>query len=283
MAWFDPRAYGRAASTRAGKMLVLGASVATVVGLSVLVTGGFAQPADESSAIVAQAKKRGFVLACTQRSGHNQSKGDLNIRLRAFCAKGQKPLKLALFPAARGPQGPEGPQGPPGNAANAEFGVANVFVSRGGGVRTSRAIYSVPLGSPAGTTTGGQFRFSCSEPPCEVSFGAAVISTRDGESRVHPEIIITKEATGGDPMTFCEHADGATNNRAFHDIPRVASLNDATSAMRTKLSMGVGGSLDCGAGPQPAPERVNEISVPSGRSGPGDPAFYNVSVTLQFK
>ena len=51
MAWFDPRGYGRAASTRAGKMLVLGASVATVVGLSVLVTGGFAQSSDESSGV----------------------------------------------------------------------------------------------------------------------------------------------------------------------------------------------------------------------------------------
>ena len=100
--------------SRRGKLVGVAACVAALVGLSAVVTGVFAQEPDDSAAIVAQAKKRGFVFACPQRRGHNQSKGDLNVRLRAFCARGQKPLKLATWPL-RGKRGPQGPQGPPGS------------------------------------------------------------------------------------------------------------------------------------------------------------------------
>ena len=58
-----------------------------------------------------------------------------------------------------------------------EYAIVTVFVDRGGG--PSRwAFYSAPLGSPAGTTTGGVFRFSCSaaHAPCKISYGAAVVS-----------------------------------------------------------------------------------------------------------
>ena len=72
-----------------------------------------------------------------------------------------------------GPQGPPGPAGgPPGpagphrsarparNGRASEYGVAQVCVDRGNG--PSRfAAYSAALGSPAGTTTGGHFRFTC--------------------------------------------------------------------------------------------------------------------------
>ena len=119
MAWFDPRALGRAACSRVGAPLVVGASVATLAGLSVLVTGGFAQSPDESAPAVMSAERLGFVPVCVQRTGHNQSKGDLNVRVRSQCAKGQKTLKLALWPVQRrrgpaGKQGPQGPQGPQG-------------------------------------------------------------------------------------------------------------------------------------------------------------------------
>ena len=116
MAWFDPRALGRAARSRVGAPLVVGATIATLAGLSVLVTGGFAQSPDESARAVMSAERLGFVPVCTQRKGNNASKGDLNIRLRAFCAKGQSPLKLALWPVQRrrGPAGKQGPQGPAG-------------------------------------------------------------------------------------------------------------------------------------------------------------------------
>ena len=54
-----------------------------------------------------------------------------------------------------------------------------VYVDRGNG--PSRfAAYSASLGSPAGTTTGGHFRFTCtpSQAPCKVSLGAAVFRLR---------------------------------------------------------------------------------------------------------
>jgi hypothetical protein len=281
MAWFHRRTFGRAASSRTGQVLVLAASGATLVGLSVLVTGGSAESPSSSAA----AEKR-FVRVCTQRRGPNESRGDLNVRLRAFCAKGQKPLKLALWPAGRGPQGPpgpEGPQGPPGNAANAEFGVANVFVSRGGARRSRFATYSVSLGSPAGSTTSGQFRFTCTpaQAPCKVSFGAAVISTRSGKATLFPRILIHRQADlPNAPITYCEYADGANNNLGVNRIPRVPSLRAATREMRTPLGMGIGGSLDCGAG-QPYSGTVKEIWVPAASAA--DSAFYDVSVTLQFK
>ena len=98
MAWLDPRAYRHAAPSRS-KGLVLGASVAAFVGMSV--TGGFAHSRDDSPDAIAAAKKRGFVPVCVQRGGHNQSQGDLNVRLRSQCAKGQRPLKIATWPVKR--------------------------------------------------------------------------------------------------------------------------------------------------------------------------------------
>jgi hypothetical protein len=267
MTWFGSR----------GSVLV--ASAATLVGLTVLVAGGSAQ----SPSLFAAAHERGFIGVCTQRTGNSESKGDLNVRLRAVCAKGQKPLKLALYPAARGPQGPEGPQGPPGNAANAEFGVAHVFVSRGGGRRTRLASYSVSLGSPAGVTTGGQFRFSCkpTQAPCKISLGAAVISPRSGKSTLYPRMLIHKEDGPGAPMHFCEYADGASNKGGVNRISRAPSMRGATRAMRTPLHMGIGGSVDCGTS-QTHRERVDEIWVPGATNG-SSTAFYDVSVTLRFK
>ena len=51
--------------------------------------------------------------------------------------------------------------------------------------------------------------------------------------------------------------------------------------MQTPLTMGIGGSLDCGAGQPLTPSRtVTEIWVPAGSNGT-DP-FYDVWVTLAF-
>jgi hypothetical protein len=303
MAWFDPRALGRAARARTGKRFAFGASVTIVVGLSALVTGGFAQSPDGSPGVVAQAKKRGFVPACTQRSGHEQSKGDLNLRLGKSCAAGQKPLKLALWPVKRrrgpagsqGPQGPagaqgvqgaQGPQGPAGApAATPEYGVATVFVDRGNG--PSRfATYSVPLGSPTGSTTGGQFRFTCADDqaPCKVSLGAAVISSEADTVAFYPRVVIHREDAGSAPpapQTFCEYADGANNNLGVERVARVPTLQAAIVAMRIPRSMGIGGSLDCGAGQtRPPSGSVTEIWVPAGSNA--QDAFYDVWVTLGF-
>ena len=157
--------------------------------------------------------------------------------------------------------------------------MVTVFVDRGGATPnpTRWALYSAPLGSPAGTTTGGDFRFSCSaaQAPCKISYGAAVISTQSSASAVvHPRLLIHKDLAG--PITFCEYADGANNIAGLDPIPRVATLAAAVTAMQTHLDMGIGGSLDCGAAqPDPPPAGVvPEIWVPEG--------LYDVAATFAF-
>jgi hypothetical protein len=154
-------------------------------------------------------------------------------------------------------------------------------VDRGNG--PSRfATYSATLGSPAGTTTGGDFRFTCSpaQAPCKISFGAAVISDQSGNAVVHPRLLIHKQANlVAAPITFCEYADGANNNAGLAQIPRVPSLAAAVSAMQTPLSMGIGGSLDCGSAQVYSPE-VTEIWVPAASAV--DSAFYDVSANFAF-
>ena len=279
MAWFGRRACGRTSSP-AGKMFVLGASVATLVGLSVLVTGGFAQSSEESPDVIAAAKKRGFVAVCTQRRGGNHSKGDLNIRLRAWCAKGQKPLKLALWPVARRqpPQPSQPPQGSQPGEAAAEYGVANVFVARGGDRPSRWATYSVALGSPVGSTTGGQFRFTCTpaQSPCKISLGAAVLSSESGRAVVYARITVHKQ--NGDavntPMIHCEYVDGPANR-----IQRVP-LETAIGEIREPLTMDAGGSFDCGSGQPGSSGRADEIWVTS--TSNVDNAFYDVWTTVTF-
>ena len=97
---------------------------------SMLVAGGVAALAAAQSS---GATRTGFIPACAQRTGSHESVGDLNVLLKAACAKNQKPLKLALFPVAavkgpkgdpgpkgdtglQGPIGPTGPAGPPGGS-----------------------------------------------------------------------------------------------------------------------------------------------------------------------
>jgi hypothetical protein len=153
-----------------------------------------------------------------------------------------------------------------------EYAIVTVFVDRGNG--PSRwAFYSAPLGSPAGTTTGGVFRFSCSaaQAPCKISYGAAVISTQStANATIHPRLLINKNT-----MTFCENADGANNNAGLAQIPRVPTLAEAVVAMQTPLTMGIGGTLDCGSGqPFPPNGEATEIWVPEG--------FYDVWGTFAF-
>ena len=261
MAWFDPRAYGRAPSSRRAKLFVLGASSTILVGLSVLVTGVFAQ----SSGVVAQAKKRGFVPVCVQRHDVKFSKGDLNVLVGSQCAKGQKPLKLALWPVKRkpgpagkqgaqgpaGPQGAQGAQGPAGpqGAAGApattpEYAVVRVFVQRGNGPRSAFATYSAPLGSPAGTTTGGDFRFTCNadEDPCKISYGAAVISDRSGDAAVYPRLLIHKESgaipNNGPPdaaIVFSKYVDGDGSGAGLAQVLRVPLMR-ISRARRRRVS-----------------------------------------------
>ena len=273
--------------SRRGKLVGIAAGVTALVGLSAVVTGVSAQESGDTAAMVAQGKKKGFVPVCTQRSGHNQSKGDLNIRLRKSCAKGQKPLKLATWPlrGKRGPQGPTGPPGPPGDGgggggSSAEYGVANVFVSRGGSAPSRFATYAVALGSPVGTSTGGMFRFSCSaaQSPCKISVGAAVISSESGEALIYPRIIVHKQdsPTINTPVVQCEYADGATNR-----VSR-KPLGTNVGEIRDPLTLDVGGTFDCGNTGQPGePGRVEAIWVTNSSNGTST-AYYDVWTTLNF-
>jgi hypothetical protein len=138
--------------------------------------------------------------------------------------------------------------------------VVEVFVARGAGGPSRFALYSAQLGSPAGTTTGGDFRFSCSaaQEPCRISYGAAVISSQSGSAVVHPRLLIHKDLAA--PITFCEYADGADNNAGLDTISLVPTLQDAVAAMQTPLDMGNG--------------VVQEIDVPQG--------FYDVAATFAF-
>ncbi len=145
-------------------------------------------------------------------------------------------------------------------------------------------MYSVPLDSPAGpagTTTGGTFRFTCNTAdlaPCKISYGAAVISNQSGNAAIHPRLLIYKQADVA-PMSYCEYADGADNQGGLALIPRVQTMAEAVIAMQTPLELGVGGSLDCASG-QPVTDPLTEIWVPSG-SAP-DPRYYDVTATFVF-
>ena len=279
---------------RATRVFLVAASAAILVGVSVFATVG-----DARSPRARAAKAPVYVRACNQKTGPAESIGDLNIRLHIACGKGQKPFKLALYPAAgargpagpkgpppgpkgpAGPRGPQGPQGPAGGGVSAaEYAVANVLVSRGGAAPVVWATFSATLGSPVGTTAGGQVRFSCSaaQAPCKVSVAAAVLSRRTGSAHLFPRVLIHKEDGPRAPQTFCEYANGADNSGAVDHIARVPMDTHVTS-IHTPLAMGIGGTLDCDSG-QPFSPTVKQIWVPNASTG--GTAFYDVWATLTF-
>jgi Collagen triple helix repeat (20 copies) len=282
-----------------------------------LVMGGLVLAVLIPSAFAGSQRTQAPVL-CVEMQGNKDTLYDVKLRFGGKCARGERLVALPRGlrgprgprgPAgAAGPQGPAGPQGaagptgpagvkgdpgpagatgptgPPGqNAAAAEYGVVGVFVARGGNNPSRFATYSATLGSPAGTTTGGDFRFTCTpgQAPCKISWGAAVISSQSGNAAVHPRLLIHKQAdlANSPPVTFCEYADGANNNAGLAVVPRVSSFQDAVNAMQAPLSMGIGGSLDCGS-TQPFTPEVTEIWVPAASAV--DSAFYDVAATFTF-
>jgi hypothetical protein len=194
----------------------------------------------------------------------------------------QGPAGPAGATGAQGPAGPQGVQGPKGDAAAAEFGVATLYVHRLPNPEPTRfAVLSVPLGTPGGTTTSGQFRFSCTpaQAPCKVSLGAAVISPNPEQLGFFPRITIQKEDSPTAPMKFCEYADGPPGK-----VNRVSNLSAAEDAMKTPRNLGIGGTLDCGSTGQPAPGSggvVKDIWVPAA-SNNASTAFYDVWVTVGY-
>jgi hypothetical protein len=160
--------------------------------------------------------------------------------------------------------------------------VANVFVSRGSAASpTIWATYSAAMGSPIGTTTGGEFRFTCSptQAPCKVSIAAAVLADTTGSALVYARVMIYKETVDG-PEGFCEYADGSTNNSTPATISRVR-MSTSVSSINQPLDMGIGGSLDCGSGQTSSNGIVKDIEVPSGPNGSN--AYYDVFTTFAFK
>ena len=255
---------------RVGIVIGVVASVASLVTVGLMVPGSAAGSARTAAA----APQKHYLRACPQKHGPNESVGDLNIRVRSQCS-GQTPYKLALWPLPKQPKPPK-----------PEYGVAQIFVSRGGATPARFATFSTAaLGSPAGTTTGGQFRFTCTQAqaPCKISWGAAVISPRTGTSTAYPRITVHKQIDEiGAPMVYCEYADGANNSLGAARVQRVPSLRTALPAMRTPQTLGLGGSIDCGAG-QPGPSSpVREIWVPAASDGVSS-NFVDVWVTMTFK
>ena len=268
-------------------VLVGAASATAVLGVTLLATSGDAR---SPSAQLAAAPPATYVGACEQKSGPKPSVGDLNAR-KSACGKGQKQLKLALFApdqaqgptAALGSPGPEGPLGPstpaPSGSTVGDYAVANVFVKQGSAAPAIWATYSEAMGSPIGTTTGGEFRFTCSaaQAPCKISIAAAVLSGKTGSANLHARVLIFKQPEF-EPEVFCEYADGATESTTPAAVSRVP-MSTAVGAINSPLDMAVGSSHDCGAG-QPAGSPVKEIWVPAGPTGR---AFYNVFTTFAFK
>jgi hypothetical protein len=241
-------------------------------------------------------------IALGANAGINLTTGDNNIDIgnsgvaaeSSMIRIGDLAVHAGIFLAGITAMSPEAPNqavivdpatGQLGSAdVTPEYAIVTVYVDRGNG--PSRwAFYSAPLGSPAGTTTGGVFRFSCSaaQAPCKISYGAAVVSNQStANATIHPRLLIHKQDDPSAPMSFCENADGANNNAGLAQITRVPSLGDAVVAMQTPLTMGIGGTLDCGS-TQPYPPNgvATEIWVPAASNGTGT-AFYDVWGTFSF-
>ena len=115
-----------------------------------------------------------------------------------------------------------------------------------------------------------------------------MISNRTGTTTVYPRLLIHKESGAivnngppDAPIEFCEYADGANNNAGFAQATKVATLDDAGTAMRTPLGMGIGGSLDCDSTQvRPPSGTVSEIWVPAATTI--DDSFYDVATTFTF-
>lgn len=174
-----------------------------------------------------------------------------------------------------GPAGPRGSDGLPGvngkdgaDAPAATYGIGLVNIARGGTAATTWAKVSTPLGGPIGDTAGQSFRMTCSaaKAPCDIS--AQAYATADGV-KVYPRLLIQKSSIDtGAPIGLCEYADGPDNSGG----------TQAVGTSPTSLQLGVGGSLDCGAGQTatagPDGLIVNKISTPAG--------YYDIEFSVMF-
>ena len=205
-------------------------NTATGVGALLSNTTGSSNTANGAFALLNNAGNGNIALGAI--AGVNLTTGDNNIDIGNIGVAGESSMirigDLAvhegIFLAGITAMSPEAPNqgvivdpatGQLGSAdVTPEYAIVTVFVDRGNG--PSRwAFYSAPLGSPAGTTTGGVFRFSCSaaQAPCKISYGAAVVSNQStANALIHPRLDIHKDL--GAPIVFCEYADGRRGRNA---------------------------------------------------------------------
>ena len=153
------------------------------------------------------------------------------------------------------------------NTAPLSYGVGSVWVKRGTSNPTSWAEFTttVGAGNNMGDSTGGTFRFTCSDAqaPCQVS---AKAFTDNPDVFVYPRLDIMRQDLNGGAETYCEYADGTDNDGGAMTVGHT----------QTALTLGVGGSLDCGTSQTlPASGVVDEIDVPAGH--------YDVATTFYFK
>ena len=189
----------------------------------------------------------------------------------------RKARRTARTAGARGPPDRRDRQGNTGPPIATEVGTASVFVARGDGDPSRWATYAVPLLAP-GSTTGGQFRFSCSaaQQPCKVSLGAAVISSETGTTGFYPRLLIHRRLRRAHVLLRVrrrsQQQSGLCSSTACADrwrtplarLRRPGALSPWASAPRSTV------------GPaQPEPDGVvTEILVPAG--------LYDVWATLAF-
>jgi hypothetical protein len=152
------------------------------------------------------------------------------------------------------------------------YGVASVWVSRGGAAAVPWATYSTLLGSPIGDNTGGVFRFTCStaNAPCTVAVKAAVLSDDADPGSVYPRVLIYKQDyNAGGPSVYCEYGDGSTGSAPLAVVPQAPT----STPVWTAVPVNVGFSDDCGiAGPG---GDKTQITVPAG--------YYDVHSTFTFQ
>lgn len=151
-----------------------------------------------------------------------------------------------------------------------EYGVGEVLVDRGTGA-SAWATYSTPLGSPVGDTAQGTFRFTCKNVTTGCDLSVQAYATTPGYE-VYPRLLINKSGDDtSNAETYCEYADGSTNEGASTTLGSTA----------VTVPLAVGSSYDCGSLVQTGPtaDGVTSINVP-GAVGVGE--HYDVQTTLTF-
>jgi hypothetical protein len=119
--------------------------------------------------------------------------------------------------------------------------------------------------SAEGGTASNTFRMTCSTANAPCTITAQAWATVAGGT-VYPRLLINRSSIDtGAPLGMCEYADGTNNDGG----------SQALTTTSAALPLGIGGSLDCGAGQtRPASGVVDSIDVPAG--------YYDIAATFAF-